>query len=85
MSNACRHLYDAVVWDDISRTVDRQLYAEVPPEVALYLVDIGEPGVPGVSSTTPRKRDRERPTPEHSGPVVRQDAKAGRLSSNGND
>lgn len=86
VSNACRHLHDTVVWDDISRIVDRQLYAEVPPEVALYLFDVGEAGVPVGPSTAPHKRHRERPTPEHgSRPVIGPEARTGRLPDNGND
>lgn len=40
VSDACRHPYDTVIWEDISRAIDRQLYAEVPPEVAVYIFDI---------------------------------------------
>lgn len=40
VSDACRHLYETAIWEDISRTIDLQLYAEVAPEVALYIFDV---------------------------------------------
>lgn len=42
VSNACRHLYDTVIWDDISKVIDSKLYAVIHPEVAVYLFDVGE-------------------------------------------
>ncbi|MGJ4801839.1 hypothetical protein [Luteimonas sp. SDU82] len=44
LSDRCRHLYDTSVWDDVSREVDRQLYAAVCPEVAFYLFELPEGG-----------------------------------------
>ncbi len=40
LSDLCRHLYETSVWDDVSREVDRQLYAVVHPDVAFHLFDM---------------------------------------------
>ncbi len=40
LSDLCRHLYDSSVWDDVSREVERQLYAVVHPDVAFRLFDL---------------------------------------------
>jgi hypothetical protein len=44
VSDACRHLYDTTVWDDVSRDVERQLYAVVHPQVAFHIF-----GIPAVT------------------------------------
>lgn len=52
LSDLCRHLYDTTVWDDVSREVDRQLYAVVHPEVAFHLFEL--PGaIEGAMPPTP--------------------------------
>ena len=48
VSDLCRHLYDTDVWDDISREVERQLYAVVHADVAFWIFDLPEPAVPRV-------------------------------------
>ncbi len=40
LSDSCHHLYDTAVWDDVSREVDRQLYAVVHSDVAFYLFEV---------------------------------------------
>jgi hypothetical protein len=66
VSNACRHLYDTVVWDDISKVIDRQLYATVPPEVAFCLFEVGAPALPDTGSdrAATRRRSREPLAPD---------------------
>ena len=49
LSDLCRHLYDTSVWDDVSREVERQLYAVVHPDVAFHLFDLPA----GAAGTTP--------------------------------
>jgi|GEM_PF-2268821 hypothetical protein len=46
VSDLCRHLYDTDVWDDISREVERQLYAIVHADVAFWIFDLPDPPVP---------------------------------------
>jgi len=40
ISDRCLHLYDTDVWDDLSREVERQLYAVVHPDVAFWIFDL---------------------------------------------
>lgn len=52
LSDLCRHLYDTTVWDDVSREVNRQLYAVVHAEVAFHLFDL-----PGAADGTVPARE----------------------------
>ena len=68
LSDLCRHLYDSSVWDDVSREVERQLYAVVHPEVAFHLFDLpadAAGSIPGDTAQAPVDGKEEDPGPGH--------------------